>query len=78
LGEERREMTEGEEGEVERVQRKVTPIGGEIPPAVQQRIEELETRIEGLEEEVVELKRVMSSEGELERWRMKQQRHREE
>jgi peptidoglycan hydrolase CwlO-like protein len=70
-------MTKGEEGEVERVQRKVTPIR-EIPPEVQERIKELETRIEGLEEEVVELKRVMSSEGELERWRMKQQRHREE
>jgi hypothetical protein len=71
--------TEGEEGEIERVQRKVTPIrGGEIPPAVQERIEELETRIEGLEEELVELKRVMTSQGELEKWRMKQQRHREE
>ena len=36
----RREMTErgGEEGEVERVQRKVTPIRREMPPAVQERI----------------------------------------
>jgi hypothetical protein len=40
--------------------------------AVEDRIEVFETRIENLEDEVGELKRVMSSEGELERWRMKQ------
>jgi hypothetical protein len=37
-----------------------------MPPAVEERIEALETCIEDLEEELGELKHVMSSEGELE------------
>jgi hypothetical protein len=67
-----------EEGGREEETREVKLPPGLLEPtglaAVKDLIEDLQTRIEELEEEVRELKYVMSSEGELERWRMEQQR----